>query len=73
MYVFVWDHLSGELFNHWVGDKRGPSLPAVLQESDPLLAFAKVPQVFCSGANKTLYLSQINSSRFSVWQGGGSL
>lgn len=54
-----------------LGDTRETSPAAVLEESDPLesnplLAFAKVPQVFCSGTNKTLNLSQINSSRFSV-------
>ena len=48
-----------------LGDERETSPPAVLEESDPLesnplFAFAKVSQVFCSGTNKTLYLSQIN-------------
>lgn len=57
-----------------LGDKRETS-PAVWRsldplESNPLLAFAKVPPEFCSGTNKTLYLSWINSSCFSVQQGG---
>lgn len=52
-----------------LGDKRETSPPAGLEESDPeesdpLLAFDKAPQEFCSGTNKALYLRYINSSHF---------
>lgn len=51
-----------------LGDRR-ETPPAALEEanpleSNPLHAFAKVFQVFCSGTNKTLYLRLIKSSHF---------